>query len=195
MSRLSLLLLLAIVVGPATQSYAGQSLSPMFPPDIDYGPGLLKRLDEPPLWSFFDSKRYRERIRFSIQGINRLKVVIRIDVGRSGSGNGTLVTLYNEKNGSKTIERRSFFVSRAKTRDFDALVGRVGLWRQPRQGWSMSEDDICLDGEEMLFERIDLNGYRAAAANAQCTAPGDLLLVAQRIIELAGERRALELLR
>ena len=58
----------------------------------------------------------------------------------------------------------------------------------------MSDEYICIDGEEMAFERANADGYRLAAANAQCGAPSELLQVARKIIELAGAKRALRLL-
>jgi len=46
----------------------------------------------------------------------------------------------------------------------------------------------------MIFERRDISGYRVAQANAQCEAPGAVVLAARTIFELVHERGGLDLL-
>jgi hypothetical protein len=74
------------------------------------------------------------------------------------------------------------------------LFAPARLWSSQSQVYGMSDEYICIDGEEMAFERANADGYRVAAANAQCGAPSELLAVARKIIELAGAKRALRLL-
>lgn len=187
---------LAVTFGALAPAQAGQTKSAMLPPDVGYPTGLLEKMEEPPLWSPDSVRGYDHRIRLSISGINRLSVAIRIDVLRNGRGLGTVLTSYRNVNGSRNEERGVFVVSAAKMKQLHAAIADAQLWKSPRQSWSLpaGSNDICIDGEEMLFERVDVSGYRVAGANAQCEAPGKLIAVAQKMIDFSGVRRASKLL-
>jgi len=60
------------------------------------------------------------------------------------------------------------------------------LWTIYPEHWVNSDgNSICIDGEQLVFERTDSNGYRFSEANAQCTAPSALLNVATEMIRMA----------
>lgn len=195
MRLVRILFAVMLALGLLAPAQAGQKTSPIFPPDIDYPERLLTRAEEPALWSANGKARYDHRIRLSITGIHRLRVVIRIDVLPNGRGLGTVITSFHNRNNSFNDERGVFVVSKTKMKELRTAITGAQLWKWPRQGWRMDPNDICIDGEELLFERVDASGYRAAAANAQCTAPGAVLAVAQKMIDLSGVYRASMLLR
>lgn len=68
------------------------------------------------------------------------------------------------------------------------------LWQIYPQFWDVPKDYICIDGEELIFERARIDGYRFAEANAQCEAPAKVVEAARLFIHLAREPSALRLL-
>lgn len=155
--------------------------------------------DEPTLWRPGDLRGFTSRLRLTIAGIAKLKVLIRIDEHRSGRATGRVVLAQRTREGLDLIADvdRSFRVSAAQLAALRTRIAAAQLWKvAPQEHWaSKDEVDICLDGEQLVFERVDTLGYRFSEANAQCTAPPALLEVARAFIELSGERQALDLLR
>ena len=47
---------------------------------------------------------------------------------------------------------------------------------------------------QILLERRDDTGYGVSMANAQCTAPSEVITIAQKFIDMAGDKRANRLL-
>lgn len=181
-------LLVACVSRPASQPV------PIYPEGVNWPDQLLLRHREPPLWPVQALDGYLSRLRMSIEGINRLKVIVRIDQSRSGQGRGTYVEYWTSDRGTKLRQERNFRVSPSEMKALFALASSQSILTQPRQSWTLSEDTICLDGEEVLIELADADGYRAAGANAQCTAPRGFTMVAEQILDLAGANDAKRLL-
>ncbi|MDB5677500.1 MAG: hypothetical protein JWM94_502 [Sphingomonas bacterium] len=171
----------------------------MYPPgiiDSAWWPDLID--DEPRLWQLGRLQGFKTRYRLAIAGINRLRALVRIDEKHDGSGIGR-VALVRRSDPGRSLDLiadadRTFRVSAKDMALLRTRIAAANLWSiGPEEHWYV-KDDICLDGEQLAFERLDADGYRFSEANAQCTAPPVLLVVAQTMIELSGERRALGLL-
>ncbi|HYD39105.1 MAG TPA: hypothetical protein VEA60_15920 [Allosphingosinicella sp.] len=178
--------LLGLVVADAAAAAPPRA---MLPPELGYGYErvVFEGLDEPPLWRAREARGYRSRIRLSIAGIVRAKASIRIDRRRTGalSGRLVLVDLDSRARPERRIVRR-FRVSAAQSEALDRLIGEAGLWTIHPQFYVHEDPEmICLDGMELVFERVDARGYRFSTANAQCTAPGGMLRVAEKMMEIA----------
>lgn len=171
-------------------SLAAQSPRPeVLPADIGWDHGLLDRNREPSLWSAGALARHRSRLRLSAYGIFCLRVVIRIDETTSGSFLGTYKAERGCRGAALETEILHFNVSKRDMAGLHDLLHKNDILQQPRQGWDMDED-MCLDGEEILIELVDQGGYRATGANVPCTAPQEFREVARRIIDLAGADEA-----
>ncbi|MGN6819472.1 MAG: hypothetical protein ACTHJR_12450 [Sphingomonas sp.] len=153
--------------------------------------------DEPVLWRAGGLDGFKSRFRLSIAGIALQRVLIRIDQKANGEGVGRIAIVRRAGRGRDLVADvdRTFLVA---ARDMAALHEAIvvaKLWTTgPEEHWVV-KDDICLDGEQLIFERADADGYRFSEANAQCTAPPAVLAVARQMIDLSGERRPLALLR
>ena len=187
----ALAMLLAAQAAPAQRR--------MFPPDAVgsvWWADLVE--DEPSLRRPGDRRGFASRIRLSMSGIARLKVVIRLDEYRGGGATGRVILAQRSRTSDALVvdvDRRF----RATARQMASLRERIAaaqLWRAgPREHWTSTDPGaICLDGIQLVFERADQAGYRFSEANAQCTATPALLAVARTMIELSGERRPLPLL-
>ena len=167
----------------------------MFPPEVaDDIWWDLESANEIPLWPYSARSGFTRRIRLSISGINRLKVSIRIDERAKGRRIGRLV-LTGWYRGAQLDEVRSFRPSSKAMRELDDLIAKSDLWSISPEHYVLKDgDDICVDGEQLVFERTDARGYRIASANAQCNAPLKVLRIARQIIEISGASEALGLL-
>jgi hypothetical protein len=192
MKTTALLVALALsVAGCATAESDGLGV---LPPDVGWDSAFLLKHGEPPLWTDGALMRNRSRLRLTIDGVNRLRVIVRIDEPRAGVFEGTYLAEWKGDRRTFVRDRRSFRVPRADMERFLGEAASAGILVRPRQGWQISDDVICLDGEEVLIERVDADGYRAAGANAPCTAPPEFLLVARQIVEFADADNAMSLL-
>lgn len=186
----------ALLVAPQASAARGH-----FPPQIA-GSVWWKDLpdDEPMLWRTGAREGFKSRIRLTISGIVRQKTLIRIDETASGGGRGrVLIAMPARRGGGGDLDAwvdHEFSVSRANMAALRALIDQAKMWQfDPQEHWVGAEDDICLDGNQLVFERRDAAGYRFSEGNAQCTIPPRVRAVAARIIELSGERTALTLTR
>ncbi|THD35577.1 MAG: hypothetical protein E7773_10710 [Sphingomonas sp.] len=173
----------------------------MFPPQIQeiWWPDLID--DEPVLWRPGGQAGFKSRIRLSISGINLTRALIRIDETESGAGIGRVVVVRRARVWPRSTDLianvdREFRVSAKDMALLHDRIAQAKLWTiGPEEHWVFTNpNDICIDGEQMVFERRDASGYRFSEANAQCTAPPAVRDVARAIIELSGERRPLGLL-
>jgi hypothetical protein len=158
----------------------------------------VREFREPALWTANALGTRRSRLRLTIVGIAYLRISIRIDEDVNGRlvGRAKVVDThtrpgYGRHSNSGRLSRRPgvFSVSRARMAALQAAMDRAQLFRINPQYWVLVDPDmICVDGEEMFFERLDARGYHFANANAQCTAPTELRDVARMMLALAGER-------
>lgn len=179
---------------------ASLSAREMYPPsvaDSAWWPDLLD--DEPMLWQPGKLRGFKTRYRLAISGINLVRALIRIDERPDGTGEGR-VALVRRASPGRSLDLiadvdRTFHVAAKDMASLHARIATAKLWRTgPEEHWPLNDGDICIDGEQLAFERLDAGGYRFSEANAQCTAPPAVLAVAQTMIELSGAHRALGLL-
>lgn len=176
----------SLLTGSLASAHMGQREgSPMFPPDLLWDEDTLLTMDEPPLWPTEALDGYRSRVRLSVYGIARMHFAVRIDERADGSVRGTYISFIRGDRRITNRRRYNFRVSRGDFADLLQLMRDRSILSAPRQGWHLPNDEICLDGEEVLIEAVDADGYRAAGANVQCTAPATLLDVAERIVTLS----------
>jgi hypothetical protein len=188
------LIVAAILASMAWTAAGGRERAPaMLPPEMPsrlFFAHYLEGFGEPALWPPGAARRYRTRMRLTIRGIRYAKIAIRIDQGATGrlSGHLSLVDRHDHEDPDGRSER-DFPVSRAQFAQLQRAVAAAPLWRHHPEFWQFTDDsNICVDGMELIFERMDAEGYRFANANAQCTAPPDLLRVAETFIDISGER-------
>jgi hypothetical protein len=150
------------------------------------------------LWPSSALSGFKSRIRLKIKGINLLSAMIRIDEREDGRFRGRALLIQRRRDRRTgtllppETSELSFRPSAEQMRELRAKIVAAKLWRIYPQHWV--NDDICIDGEQLAFERLDAEGYRFSEANAQCTAPEEVIEVARAMIRMAGVRRAEKLL-
>lgn len=187
---------LALIFGlGACTTTGGASDSGFFPEEFDQSVWIdIKRYSEPKLHSENARGRYMARHRFSISGVACREFVIRLDVVKSGSGRGKIKTRDRCKD-RFSIDEKRFLVNSIQVELLQALIADAGLYEFYPEVWEYSnEDEICIDGMQILLERRDHTGYGVSMANAQCTAPVKVRAIAQKFIDIAGDKRANRLL-
>jgi hypothetical protein len=164
-----------------------------FPPEMEDNVWLhLGDFKEPNLFVEHDSA-FQSRYRLSISGISCKIFVIRIDERISGEVAGKV----SHRNKCKNEPAESHFF-RPSVNDFEELKTRINvanMFKFYPEVWNSSGDEICLDGNMLIFERRTLDGYSVSSANAQCEAPHQLHQVAQHFVAMSGEKGAAGLLR
>lgn len=162
----------------------------MLPPEIarQFDASILEGFGERPLWGPQAGRNYRTRVRFTIVGILYTRMSIRIDERRDGSLEGHIAILgRRDRLHREDPVRHGFSVTREEFEALQQEIRQARLWEIYPQFWVMSDpENLCIDGMELMFERVDASGYRFAHANAQCTAPDDLKQVAATIVAIAG---------
>jgi hypothetical protein len=136
---------------------------------------------------------FQSRYRVSISGISCLSYVIRIDQRIGGELSGKVSRRNKCKN--EPIESRLF---RPVANDFLELKTRIDAARMFKffpEVWGGSDDEICLDGNMLVFERRSKESYSVSSANAQCDAPPLVHAVAEKFVAMSGEKVAAGLLR
>jgi hypothetical protein len=177
---------LALALTLATPALA-QGAGPL-PPELSDGfvSSFLAMFHETPLWVPDAGKGYRTRIRVSLMANTDTQIALRIDERPDGTIRGTAVTV--ERGGGMWQARdrdvSRFRVTRAQMDELEHLLADATLWQHHPEFWGAGE--VCGDGLEMVFERVDANGYRFAEANAPCTATPALLRATRKWTEIAG---------
>ena len=167
-----------------------------FPSEVDDEVWIdLSQVDEPSLFNSRAIKDHKSRYRLSISGISCVEYVIRIDESHAGRLNG-IVKHRNKCKRTGIVDEHAFFPSRIEFAKLEELIEAAGMFQHYPEFWVSSdeEDTICLDGNQLLFERRILQDYRISMANAQCTAPVELHQVAQQFVAMSGENDAGSLL-
>lgn len=190
--------LLLALVGLATASCAATSSSKreaLFPPEVagEVWDEKLAGHREIPLWTKDALAGYQTRIRLSVSGIVLSKVAVRLDQLSDGSARGQ-VSFVELRSRTRILatSRRRFRVSKAEMQELNALVENAALWKSYPEFWVLKDDEaICLDGMQVILERVDARGYKFSESNAQCTTPPPIKAVAKKIIALANAKRAL----
>lgn len=112
----------------------------------------------------------------------RTRIMIRIDQNEKGVIKGAAVKTRD----GRIIRKWKFDVSQTRLDEIYAAKGR--LWTLYPETWDVSDEDeqICLDGIDILLERVDSKGYGISQGNSPCTAPQEMLDVMNKMIETAG---------
>lgn len=167
-----------------------------------YPPELAKQIwtdisafDEPNFYQPGALTGFRSRYRLAISGISCRSYVIRIDERLSGKIRGTVQSRNRCKTDNPDEQFHQFSVNRSSMDELLLAFETAKLWEFYPEFWNSKDpQDICLDGEELIFERLNLVGYGFSTANAQCTASPLLLDAARKMILLSSEKNALRLL-
>jgi hypothetical protein len=190
---LAVLIVIALSTACVTSSVARIAI---FPPEVVesvWWDDLVD--DEPPLWTPAAQEGFKNRIRLSISGISTTRLIIRIDERNDGKIRGRAIRVQHLGRDSEVREIRTFRPSLDQMTKLHARVLAAKLWIIYPEHWVMENDgDICVDGEQIVFERKNADGYRFSEANAQCTAPRALLEVAQLMMQIAGMPKSVGLL-
>ena len=162
----------------------------MLPPEVasQFDTSILEDFGERPLWVPEARSGYRSRIRFTIAGILYTRMSIRIDESLDGSLLGHIaIRRRRDRIERDDVVRHRFRVSRDEFEALQRDIQQARLWTIYPQFWGMADpESICLDGMELVFERVDASGYRFATANAQCTASRAVKQVAETFVDIAG---------
>lgn len=139
---------------------------------------------------------FKSRYRLAISGIVCTSYVIRIDELPSRRILGIVKSRNRCQRNEPNEQLRRFTVNRIAIDDLLAAFKRAQMWEIYPEFWgSKDPQEICLDGEELIFEKLTERGVGFSTANAQCTAPPGVLDAARSMILLSGEKDALRLLR
>jgi hypothetical protein len=181
----------ALIGAVAILSLGGSAERRLFPKEVySAGGGYFNnRLHVKPMWETGAARPYRQRVRMLISGIRRTTVSVELDQRVDGRWTGAL----EEHDGEDVVNAWRFDVSPRAAEELSLLIREAGLWsvypefrRRP-----LPENEICLDGENVIFEKADDAGYRYSEGNAQCDLGERQIAVAAKMLELA-HRKALQ---
>jgi len=180
---------LAVSLATAASAQEDRRGAGMLPPEIasQFEPAFLAGFGERPLWPPQARRGYHSRFRLIITGILYTKASIRIDESGSGRFDGYLVFV-DRRDRSVPYGRREtrFPVSRAQMARLRAAIEAAHMFTLYPEFWqSRNANEICVDGMELIFERVDAVGYRFSTANAQCNASAAMRDVALILFEIA----------
>jgi hypothetical protein len=165
----------------------------MFPPEkIDafyerwFG-GQLRAMREPPLWTPQAIETHPDRIRLLVLPVFYKGFAVRID--RMPDGKGLLVAkLLSGRGGYKAGEiekRRSISLSAAQLAILDQKIAASGIWKFYPEAFNQGEDEVCLDGIEVVLERNSAKGHQYSNANIVCSVSSGFINVMREILALA----------
>ena len=185
----TLLSVAALLVCGSCASTEGSPKTGPLPPDVvmgaelsDWYVGSLNSFESRPLWTDEADDGYIERYRFTYFGI--LTTSLQIGIDRKANGKAFLYAEVRRRNSA--IERKRFWLSQRDFSEFKKASDDSGLWGAHPEFWVFkNENDICLDGMEVLLERLDADGYRFSNANTSCTSPAGMNRLAEKMVELA----------
>jgi len=172
--------------------------SSFFPPEVqdeNSVNSIYGDLGERPLWSKEAARGYTRRVRvFIYPSYAFSRIAIRIDTKASGETTGyfTLVRPSHNERQPEIRERRTFTVTASDLATFNQLIDESMLWRIYPQHWVSSEAQIssgtvCIDGVQLIMERVTDLGYRYSEGNAICPGvPLRALQLVDHMIDMAG---------
>jgi hypothetical protein len=195
---LSLGAVLATLAVPAPASVAPAAEHSLYPKEVMAAAGdegaPFARMREIPLWTPQAARGFKQRIRLIVGGFANRIVMIRIDETAGGRRIGYVrVVLPRWAQGAgdePTIVDDGFGVRDADYKELLELIDKSDLWTIYPEFWVLkpSSGEICIDGEPIVFERVNAQGYRYSEGNAQCTLAPKQLAVAAKLIQMSGQR-------
>jgi hypothetical protein len=143
---------------------------------------------EPMLYRDGALSGFKSRYRLTTDGIRCVRYSIRLDESEDGIVKGSFKSRDDcprDADGEKS--RSSFSATSEELRELDRLADKAGMFDEAVQIWPFPKDTntICVDGVQLMFERLDANGYRVAIANYPCSATEEVLGVANKFVEIA----------
>lgn len=162
----------------------------MLPPQLNDYSDAWSGFGEPALWTNPHAGENRGQIRLLIYNglYHESLAIIRIDRSRRGHAIGHFVRgehTYGDR--WKVTDRHQFTVSAAQLSHLDQITAQSGLWQTYPEHWVPRDSDaICVDGVEVILERINPDGYRFSEANIQCAVSRGFLAVAEELVAIAG---------
>jgi hypothetical protein len=178
--RLAMLAVFAALT--ATPALAA-SAPPLFPDEVRKAGDdwTFPQFHEAPIWTPAGRSGSMQRIRMFIQGVRIGSWMIRLDQDSSGQWRG----YFREHDGHELLALHRFTVKEADLAELLALIARAKLWSIYPQFYVGDSKEICLDGETVVLEKVDRDGYRYAEGNAQCTLGPAQRAVAAKLLDMA----------
>lgn len=170
-----------------TASLAGCALTPPLPEDLDEYEWAFAHMKHPRLWQPSAADGYRQRLRLVVAPtIMFFKFSVSLDQDQQGQTVGKYVR-YDRRIGAITEERR-FNVPAGDMAALDKILAEKKILNDPREFWRRKDDAdrICLDGVEVILERVTADGYSFSAANVSCAVTEDFYLFAKAMAHTAG---------
>lgn len=166
--------------------------TPMLPPDM-HDVAVLGQVAaqtrEAPIWPASAAEGYKRRLRLFILPPSPQRIAIRIDTDSRGETIGHAIRAMGLTSGRgwRVVQKRSFSVTPEDLDALNDLIAQSKLWQIHPQHWVDTDtNSVCVDGVQIVMERVEERQYRFSEANAQCTAPDTMLKVASKMIDLAG---------
>ena len=164
----------------------------MLPPELhedeaDWGRSLALP-NERPIWLPETAGSYQRRLRLFLFPPRPQRVAIRIDTYSSGETTGHLIHVSDQPSGGwRVVHEQIFSVRPSDLVALNELIVQSKLWQIYPEHWFDNDPNAaCIDGVQVIMERVEDRQYRYSEANAQCTAPDAMLKVAAKMVDLAG---------
>ena len=174
---------LAVAAALSATPALGAPAPPLFPDEVLKAGAALEfpQFHEAPFWTVAGRAGSAQRIRMFIQGIRIGSWMIRLDQDSAGQWRG----YFRGHDGQDLLPLHRFTVNDADIADLQVLFAKAKLWSTYPQFFVTGRDEICLDGETIVLEKVDRDGYRYAEGNAQCTLGPAQLAVAAKLLNMA----------
>jgi hypothetical protein len=124
---------------------------------------VLRRFDSTPLWTTNALDGYEARYRLTIYSISVYSYQVTVDRKLDGATSSLAKVAYrNELTDNRRIAWRT-----ADYEELESEVMAAHLWDVPDEKWvtPQRKDEICLDGTEVILERLDRRGYAISRGN------------------------------
>jgi hypothetical protein len=145
---------------------------------------ILRRFGSTPLWTTNALHGYEARYRLTIYGISLYSYQVTVDRKLGGATSFLAKIAYR----NELIENRRIAWRTAAYEDFQSVVMAAHPWDVPDDKWvtPKRKDEICLDGTEVILERLDRRGYAICQGNLSCDAvPEGVLALFSTMIRIA----------
>jgi hypothetical protein len=175
---------LAAVAALSATPALGAAAPPLFPEEVSKAGGewTFPQFHEAPFWTPEGRSVGTQRIRMFIQGIVIGSWMIRLEQESAGQWRG----YFRHHDGEELLALQRFTVKDADVADLQALIAKAKLWRIYPQFFVLDDPKgFCIDGETIVFEKVDAEGYRYAEGNAQCTLDPTQRAVAAKLMAMA----------
>lgn len=172
-------------ISSEAHSEEDKAASMLLPAEVD-NPWIASRieaLDAVPLWHEKSGREFHSRYRLTMSGVNCTEFSFRIDVTSRGIIRGRSASRDKcSDNGKSTVT--DFQVRRIEVKRLEKALKKAELWTHFPEFWGAKNGEICLDGNELIFEKFDSKGYGYSHANWPCNFTFELIEAAKLYIEI-----------